>query len=535
MQPPRFPSCVFPQRSVCSGRMRRALEQMAMVAGATVGSRLLGLLRDVLLFAMLGAGAVNSAFLLAFTLPNLFRRLLGEGALTSAMVPVLAGEAESAGRASVFLLFNQVITRLLLVLGGIAGGGMLLLALLRVLVEWSPRYALALELGILLLPYLIFVCLAAAVSSALHVLDRFGVASLSQIWLNLSMIASLGIGATPWVGSAEERVLWLCGGVLVGGVAQVLAPAIAMAKEGWRPALVWGERARLQPLMTLLIPGLLGAAVVQVNIMVSRLIAFWFSPDAVSILYLANRLVELPLGVFVIAVTTVCFPAIARYAARGQLVPFVEEYQHAQRLILAISLPAGIGLILLGGPILELLFAYGAFSSGDVAKTVVPLAIYAAGLPLYAMATLATRGLHARRDMRSPVRIAVINLFLNIVLSLALLFPLGIAGLAIANVVASGVQWWMLSRALRRHTESRLPHLPWRALGVITTASLGMILLLLMGRWGLSPWMSPGKAEAALLVGVLIPMAILLYAALLWFLRFEDRQALRDLLFRRTP
>ncbi len=502
---------------------------MAVVSVSTVGSRVLGLLRDMLLFALLGAGAVNSAFLLAFTLPNLFRRLLGEGALTAAVVPIFAEELENEGRGAAFHLLNQVLTRLFFALLGLAGAGMVFLSALRWLAEMDGRHALAAELAIVLLPYVILVCLAAILGAALNVLQRFGVVALSQVWLNLAMIISLGAGALWVAETAEGRVLLLCAGVLVGGVFQVLIPCWPLWREGWRPRVALSSEGRLSRIFVLLLPGLAGAAVVQVNIMVSRLIAFALSPEAVSILYLANRLVELPLGVFVIAVATVTFPWIARSAAQRDFAGFREAYAQSARLVLAVTIPAALGLILLGGPILRLLFEWGAFGAGDVRATGIPLAIYAAGLPFYALATLATRGLHALKDMRGPLRVACFNLVLNVVLSVTLMVPFGIAGLAFANVISSAVQWLMLDRLLRVRPERPIAPFPLLALGRMGCAGALMGLATYGGWILLVAVFGPGKLSAGLALGVLIPLAVLVYAALLWVFRFEDREALREL------
>ncbi len=214
--------------------MARTLENVTVVGMATAGSRLLGLLRDVIIFAMLGAGAVNSAFLVAFTLPNLFRRMLGEGALTSAVVPLLSEELER-DKGEAFRFLNQVLTRVGILLVILVALGTGLLFFLSGVGGLPGHWYLGIDLGIVLLPYMVVVCLAALLAAALNVLQRFTVAALSQVWLNLSMIIGLGgfgclLGQTP-----EERVLYLCAGVLVGGMLQIIIPALALKREGWRP------------------------------------------------------------------------------------------------------------------------------------------------------------------------------------------------------------------------------------------------------------------------------------------------------------
>jgi putative peptidoglycan lipid II flippase len=173
-------------------------------------------------------------------------------------------------------------------------------------------------------------------------------------------------------------------------------------RQGWRPRVELRGEAALAELWQLFLPGLLGAAILQVNILVSRLLAYSLDESAVSVLYLASRLMELPLGVFTIAVATVFFPLLAKALSAGDEVGFSEAFLRGMRLILGISVPAGIGLITLGEPILECLFLWGAFERADVLATVPLLAIYGFGLPFYSAATFATRGLHASKDMRTP-------------------------------------------------------------------------------------------------------------------------------------
>ena len=180
------------------------------VVSATVGSRVLGLLRDILIFASFGTSALNSAFILAFTLPNLFRRLLGEGALNAALLPTFTEELEENGKKSAFIFLNQVITRVLIILLIIISTLGLTLFAVGFVPGLNDRWYLGIELGIVLLPYLVLVCLAAIIHTSLNVLKRFTLAALSPIWLNLSMIISLGIFGVYLAESSIEKITYLC-------------------------------------------------------------------------------------------------------------------------------------------------------------------------------------------------------------------------------------------------------------------------------------------------------------------------------------
>ena len=512
--------------------MTKTLRNVGVVSALTSVSRVLGLARDVLMFAALGAGLWNSAFVLAFTLPNLFRRLFGEGALSSALVPVFSDVLGRDGRAGAFGFLNQVLSRLALVLAalvlcGVAALGAALAA------GWVPgRWVPAAGLSAVLLPYMLLICTAAVVSSGLHLFGRFAAAASSPVFLNLAMIAALS-AALALGADAVATVGWLCAGVLAGGCLQLLVPSGALAREGWRPRWSAGSGgADLAALWRLFLPGVMGAAILQLNILVSRLLAYSLDDSAASLLYLSSRLMELPLGLFTAAVATVFFPLLARAESMSDATGFAEALGRGMRLAVALSLAAGVGLAVLAGPVLRLLFEWGAYDSADVRATVPLVVIYGLGLPFYSAATLATRGLHAAKDMRTPVRVAGICLLVNAFAGVVWMRYLGAAGLAAANVAAAAVQALLLCGGLRRPGRREAFAGMAGALARIVAAGLLMGALCGAGleavRWlGLAP-----KTEAAVAVAVLVPGGAVLYFALLAVFRFRDMDALRGLLAR---
>ena len=514
--------------------MPKNLKNIAIVSLSTVGSRLLGLLRDILIFAALGTSLWNSAFIMAFTLPNLFRRLLGEGALTSAMVPVFSDVFEREGREGAFRFFNQVLVRLLFALLIIICAGMLLLAWAASSERVPERWSTGATLAVWLLPYMLFICVAAIISAGLNLLGRFAVAAMTPILLNLAMIGSLAAGLWLETGAART-VYWLCGGVLVGGCLQLLVPAVDLMRQGWRPRLEPKGGDALAELWCLFLPGLMGAAILQINILVSRLLAYTLDESAVSVLYLASRLMELPLGVFTIAVATVFFPLLAKTLSQGDEAGFSSTFLQGLRLVVGISLPAGVGLFVLGEPIIEFLFLWGAFDQADVLATVPLLAIYGMGLPFYSAATFAIRGLHATKDMRTPVRVAGYCLLINLLSGLLLMQFWGAAGLAAANVLAAVAQSYLLWRALSVGRE--VLHI--RALRpallkiLFSGAAMGVACAL---TWPLVAGIDlPTKLSAALTVSVCVPGGVCLYFILLSLLRFEELGMLRELFLRFLP
>jgi putative peptidoglycan lipid II flippase len=285
-----------------------ALKSILSVSSLTLLSRISGLLRDVLFFSSFGTGELSSAFLLAFGVPNLFRRLFGEGALTSALVPVFANEYHGKGKGEAFLLLDRVISRLMIVLFLIVSGGIFFCGL-GIWSGWLDfRWQLCFSLSALLLPYMFFICLGALFAAVLNIFGKFLLHASNGIWLNLTMI--IGLFAGRFV-REEWRIYFLCGGVIAGGIIQMLSLWRGLVRLGWEFHFNLGKDKRVDEIQRLFFPGMAGAAGVQINMLLSRTLANCVSGNAVSILYLANRLMDLPLGLFVTAIATVIFPRLS--------------------------------------------------------------------------------------------------------------------------------------------------------------------------------------------------------------------------------
>jgi len=492
------------------------MRRISEVAGWTFASRILGLLRDVLLFTSLGTGALNSAFILAFTLPNLFRRLLGEGALTSSSIPVLSAVLERDGKEGSLALFTAIINRLglfLLVLQVLFLPAFFLVHLLPGLAE---RWHLAARLSVLLFPYMWFICLGALVCGMLNVLGRFGLAAFNQVWLNVLMIGTLVFGMWQFPGEGWVRVLLLSMGVVAGGVLQLVVPAGGLLRSGWRPQLRLDPHPELNRVLKLFLPGLLGAAIFQLNILVSRFLAFSLDDTATGLLYIASRLVELPLGVFAIAITTVIFPDLSRLASTGSGEAFGRIYSRGLGLIFLITLPACAGLVLLAHPILSFLFQWGLFEARDVTAARPVLMVSALGLPFFAWSSLVTRAWYARQELTIPVRMAAVNLVLNLILGLILMRPFGAVGLALANTLSAAVHCLVLQALLPGKTVHR------SGAGVILLPALALVLMAAFAI-AASLWLNrfpfDEKLINLLIVGLVIPASAGLYFGLLVLFR----------------
>lgn len=517
-----------------TARVSKNLKHIGIVASATLLSRVLGLGRDIMTTAVFGTSALNSAFVTAFTLPNLFRRLLGEGALTAAFVPTLHEEMEKSQREGAFKLVSQVASWLFVITTGLVVVAMILFSqagrVASIAAGWgvsadtASRWIQGADLAVVLFPYMIFVCLAAAFSAALQTLNRFLEPALSPIWLNIAMISLLsGAAYLGWSGSLEGQMRWLCTGVLVGGFLQMAVPAGALMREGWRPRFDLGVSDPLRGIVRLMVPTLFGSAIYLVNMAVSRLVGLSLNDAAASVLNLATRLMELPIGVFAVAVSTVVFPLISKYAAKGDHANLAAAYRKGMRLILVINTPAAVGLVVLAEPIVRLLFQRGAFTANDTLQMVPILAVYALGLPFFSFVNLVLRAFYAQKDTATPVRAAFLSFFVNLGLSVLLMGPLSTVGLAVASNIAVIVQAWYLQvRLSRKQSALGFGYLARDAVKVLLASLLMGVVV--AGCWQLWRRMAPVSSyQDAVALIAMIGVGVVSYAGLAWVLKIEGR------------
>lgn len=545
--------------------MGRALRNIGIVSGVTMLSRVLGLGREMVVTAVFGANALASAFTTAFTMPNLFRRLLGEGALTAAFVPTLQEETRRRGHAGAHALVNEVATWILIttvLISAVAMAGLAAHA------WWGPRFIEAgldakmvgrwmtgASLGVVLFPYMVMVCLAAVFSAALQTRDHFLEPALNPVWLNLSMIGLLVAGSYVAGHDATARMHWLCGGVLLGGALQMLVPAWALTRLGWRPRWAATRSEGVRQIARLMVPTLFGSAIYLVNTSMSRLLGLSIEDAAATVLNLSTRVMELPIGVFAIAVSTVVFPQIAKHAAEGRMDLLAEDYRKGMRLILLINVPAAAGLMALAEPLTRALFQRGAFTAEHAALMAPVLAAGALALPFLAFVSLALRAFYARKDTRTPVRAAWWSFLVNVGASLLLMRWFGATGLALGSTVAVVVQASYLQTHLaREHRGLAFRHLVPH-LSKVICASVVMAGVVAAGAWAWEHWLgvrgallwsdgelvawfgsvARGKALLGALMdgaelAVVISSGAAVYFGLAWMLRVEGREEIAALL-----
>ncbi len=407
-----------------------------------------------------GAGAETDAFFLAFKIPNFMRRLFAEGSFSLAFVPVLSEVRATGDRRALKDLVDHVT--------GTLGGILLVFTAACVLaaplvlaifapgwwIEDRPEFGMSAEMLRITFPYILLISLTALAGGILNTFDRFLVPALTPALLNISLIA-----AAVWLsGRMQVPVKALAWGVLVAGVAQLLVQVPALMRLGLMPRPRWGWRhPGVQKILRLMIPTLIGSSVAQINLLLDAVIATFLITGSVSWLYYSERLLEFPLGVFGVALSTVILPNLSRKFASQDPHAFSATLDWALRLALIVILPASLGLAMLSTPILITLFQYDAFQANDVEMASLSLSAYAAGLPAFIAVKVLAPGFYARQDTRSPVKIAIIAMVSNMGLNfifvgvlLAMAFKGPHTGLALASSVAAYINAGMLYRGLRK-------------------------------------------------------------------------------------
>ena len=500
---------------------------------ATLVSRILGFIRDMVVAHAFGAGLITDAFLVAFRIPNLFRRLLAEGALSTAFVPVFTEYLTTRSREEYQRMLRSLAGTLLLILVVVSLLGMALAPVIVRLMApgfWADqgKAALAVHLTRMMFPYLLFVGLAALAMGVLNASRNFFTGALGPAVLNIGMISAV-LFLSPQL---KHPIFGLAIGVLVGGLGQFLLQLPAVQRQGvsLAPAFDFTHPVLLR-IARLMGPTLFGLSVTQLNIFVDTLLASLLPEGSVSFLYYADRIVEFPLGVFGISIATAALPSMAMHAARQDLDGLKRTLNFALRLSCFVMIPASVGIFCLRTPIVRLLFERGGFDRTDTIQTAWALGFYSVGLVAFAGVKIVAQAFYSLGDTRTPVRLAVITMLLNIVLNLLFMGPLAHGGLAFATSCSASVNFLWLLFALRRRSGLIGGRRLLTSLSRVGAATIAMLPVVLLALW---MWPSPGVFWVdALWLGVTIITCVLVYSAVAFLLKAEEGPALLLLLTRR--
>jgi len=507
----------------------RITRAAGVVSGATLVSRILGFVRDMVTAYFFGSGAATDAFFVAFRIPNLLRRLFAEGALSVAFIPVFTGYLSNRPRQEALDMARAVFTMLALTLLGVTALGEIFApAIVSVMapgfLDDPEKFRLTVTLTRITFPYIFFIGLVALCMGVLNSMNHFAAPALAPALLNVCMIS----GVYVWNMFSGDPVFGLAAGVVAGGAAQLLLQAPFMKRKGmsFRPNFNFNHPA-LKRILLLMGPAAMGGAVYQVNIIVGTLLASLLPTGSVSYLYYADRVVEFPLGVFAIALGTAALPSMSRHTAENNMAGLVESFSHSMRLVMFISIPSTAGLIVLGRPIVEVLFQRGAFDHTASIMTIKALVFYTLGLWAFSAVKILAAAFFAMQDTKTPLKVAALAFAANIGFSLALMGPLKHGGLALATSLAAMLNVGVLIYLLR----IRLGLLDGRHI-VRTTIKTSLASLAMAGVLyfcGHEQWPVPGVVK----LPVLVAAGFLVFVLAARLLRLKELNDIGKIFLRR--
>lgn len=510
--------------STVTAKPRSLLRSSLLTGSMTMVSRVLGLVRDIVLANVLGAGGAMDAFAIAQKIPNFFRRLFAEGAFSQAFIPVLSEYREKGSHAAVKELVDKV--------AGCLGSMLLLFTLLGLVgavgfafvfgygyADEPEKFSLLVELVRITFPYLMLISLTGFAGAILNSYDRFAIPAVTPVFLNIFMIAAALLVA-DFFSSPAYALAW---SIVAAGVFSLLfqLPFLKQIHLLPSPKLDWSHPG-VKRILVLMAPALFGVSVSQLNLLLDSVIATMLGDGAVSWLFYSDRLVELPLGVFGVAIATVIMPGLSRLSAAQSGEKFSQMLDWAIRFVVLIALPATLALIILAEPILYTLFYHGEMKLDDILMSSYSLKAYALGLFAFMLIKVLVPGYFARQDMKTPVRTGIIAIFANIVMKpivvvpLVMLWGLGHVGLAFTTAMAAYVNAYLLYRGLRKggvyHPAASWPML-WLRYGAANLAMVGVLLGFL---WAWNLWAEWGAMERILRLALVCMAGLAVYLAALF-------------------
>lgn len=429
---------------------KHLFKSSGVVVAMTMISRVFGFLRDMVTATIFGAAAQFDAFSVAFRIPNLMRRLFAEGSFSQAFVPVLSEYQKQKNREEIQNFIDSVtgtlgFVLLIVTILGVWGAPIIVRIFAPGFDTNGPRYELAVAMLRITFPYLFLISLTALSGAILNTYNRFWVAAFTPVFLNVVMIIT-AIKLSPHMATPIIGLAW---GVFIAGVVQLLFqwPFLKGMKLLPRPKINFKDPG-VKRILKLMVPALFGVSVGQINLLLDTLFASLLVVGSVSWLYFSDRLMEFPLGVFGVAISTVILPHLSRHHATQSEEDFSLTIDWATRCVLLVGIPAGVVMALLAGPLMSTLFQHGKFDGYAVQMARKSLAMFAIGITPFMLVKIFASGFYAKQDLRTPVKIAVIAMVSNIVLNCLFIWPFKHAGIALATslsaIINSGLLLYFL-------------------------------------------------------------------------------------------
>ncbi|MGI3034404.1 murein biosynthesis integral membrane protein MurJ [Vibrio diabolicus] len=518
---------------------KRLLKSGMIVSAMTFISRVLGLVRDVVVANLMGAGASADVFFFANKIPNFLRRLFAEGAFSQAFVPVLT-ESHAQGDMD---KTRELIARAAGTLGGIVS----IVTILGVLgsgvvtavfgfgwfLDWmhggpaAAKFELASVMLKITFPYLWFITFVALSGAILNTLGKFAVSSFTPVFLNVMIILA------AWFISPQMEMpeIGLSIGVFLGGLVQFLFQIPFLIKAGVMVKPKWGWRdPGVVKIRTLMIPALFGVSVSQINLLFDTFIASFLQTGSISWLYYSDRLLEFPLGLFGIAIATVILPALSRKHVDAQSEGFAQTMDWGVRMVILLGLPAMLGLMVLAKPMLMVLFMRGEFSPQDVHQASLSLFAYASGLLNFMLIKVLAPGYYSRQDTKTPVKYGIIAMVTNMVFNAIFAYFYGYVGLAIATALSAFVNMALLYRGLHIAGVYQITKRTVFFIIRLVIAGAAMVAAILWQLEDMSVWLDWSFAHRSGVLGMLIALGAVVYLVVLFLTgaRLKDLKAGTD-------
>ena len=508
----------------------KLFKSTAIVSSMTFLSRILGFIRDIVIARLFGAGLGTDVFFVAFKIPNFLRRLFAEGAFSQAFIPVLA-EYKEKGDGDLKALIASTSGTLAGILFIITAIGVIAAPVIIMLfapgfIDQPEKLTLAGDLLKITFPYLFFISLTALSGSILNSFGKFAVPAFTPVFLNIALIAS-AIWLSPYF---EQPVTALAWGVFIGGIVQLLFQIPFLMGINQLPKPKWNlKNSGVKKIFKLMIPAMFGVSVSQINLLLDTLLASFLVTGSISWLYYSDRLVEFPLGVFGIALATVILPSLSKKHAAASTMAFSNTIDWALRWVFIIATPAAIGLIYLAEPLLLTLFQYGAFTAEHAYQASLSLMAYGLGLLPFIFIKVLAPGYYARQDTKTPVKIGIIAMVVNMVLNIILMLQFAHVGLALATALSAALNAGLLYQGLRKEGVYK-PRSGWGRFTLqLLLPNLGLVLMLFWLNPSQAEWLaSSGAQRSGQLLG-LIAAAATVYFILLHIAGIRIRQLLKPL------
>ncbi|EJG1098801.1 murein biosynthesis integral membrane protein MurJ [Vibrio parahaemolyticus] len=518
---------------------KRLLKSGMIVSAMTLISRVLGLVRDVVVANLMGAGASADVFFFANKIPNFLRRLFAEGAFSQAFVPVLTENHAQGDMDKTRELIARaagtlgVIVSIVTVLGVLGSGVVTALFGFGWFLDWmhggpaAEKFELASLMLKITFPYLWFITFVALSGAILNTLGKFAVSSFTPVFLNVMIILAAWF-ISPQMSQPE---IGLAIGVFLGGLVQFLFQIPFLIKAGVMVKPKWGWRdPGVVKIRTLMIPALFGVSVSQINLLFDTFIASFLQTGSISWLYYSDRLLEFPLGLFGIAIATVILPALSRKHVDSQSEGFAHTMDWGVRMVTLLGIPAMLGLMALAKPMLMVLFMRGEFSPQDVHQASLSLLAYASGLLNFMLIKVLAPGYYSRQDTKTPVKYGIIAMVTNMVFNAIFAYFYGYIGLAIATALSAFVNMALLYRGLHIAGVYQITKRTVFFIIRLVIAGAAMVAAILWQLEDMSVWLEWSFAHRSGMLGMLIGLGAAVYLAVLFLtgVRLKDLKAGTD-------